>query len=81
MNEEDLLKQLQEYFFKHRSVERQYDPNQGKVWTDSYSLPDLFNSMGQYTAQQQHTGPTNMWDHNSRTMQQLLEKRNRRYSM
>jgi len=81
MNEEDILKQLQEYFFQNRKVERQYDPEQGKVWTDSYSLPQLMQQMGQVNTQRQHAGPSNMWDQNSRTMQQLLEMRNKKYQM
>ena len=46
MNEEELLKQLQQYFLQNRSVDRSYDPNQGKVWTDSYSLSNMFNDIG-----------------------------------
>ena len=82
MNEEDILKQLQEYFFRNRdTVQRQYDPNQGKVWTDSYSLPQLMEAMGQNSAQQQYSGPSNVDEHNQRTLERLMQQRNKRYSM
>lgn len=81
MNEEDLLKQLQQYFMQNRSVERQYDPTQGKVWTDSYGLSDMFKAMGQGTATQQYQGPQNLWEHNDMTLRRLLEQRNKRYAM
>lgn len=82
MNEEELLKQLQQYFTQNRdTVQRQYDPNQAKVWTDSYGLNDMFKSMGQAVDSQQYQGPQNMWDHNDRTLRRLLEQRQKKYSM
>ena len=88
MNEEELLKQLQQYFFQNRSVDRQlpnglsaYDPNQAKVWTDSYSLGDMFNNTGSYINQQLKDSPNNMWDHNDRTLRRLLEQRQRKIQM
>jgi len=81
MNEEDLLKQLQQYFFQNRGVDRQYDPNQGKVWTDSYNLGDLFKDTSAGINQQLHDSPNNMWDHNDMTLRRLMEQRNKKYSM
>ena len=81
MNEEELLKQLQQYFLQNRSVDRQYDPNQAKVWTDSYSLGDMFNNTGSYINQQLKDSPNNMWDHNDRTLRRLLEHRQRKIQM
>lgn len=88
MNEEELLKQLQQYFSQNRSVDRTtpqgqpaYDPNQAKVWTDSFGLDDMFKSMGKYIDSQQYPGPQNMWEHNDMTLQRLLNQRNKKYSM
>ena len=81
MNEEELMKQLQEYFSQNRQVNRQYDPNQAKVWTDSYGLSDMFNSMGQSAAMQQYPGPQNMWEHNDMTLRRLLEQQKKKYKM
>lgn len=88
MNEEELLKQLQQYFFQNRSIDRQlpngqsaYDPAQGKVWTDSYSLSDMFKNIGSGINQQLHDAPNNMWDHNDMTLRRLLNQRNQKYRM
>lgn len=81
MNEEELLKQLQQYFFQNRSVDRAYDPNQAKVWTDSYSLGDMFNNTGSYINQQLKDSPNNMWDHNDMTLRRLLNQRNQKIKM
>lgn len=81
MNEEELLKQLQQYFMQNRGVDRQYDPTQGKVWTDSYSLSDMFKSMGQGVATQQYPGPQNIEEHNDITLQRLLNQRQKKYRM
>ena len=81
MNEEELLKQLQQYFLQNRSVNRAYDPNQGKVWTDSYSLSDMFNNTGNYIDQQLKDSPNNMWDHNDMTLRRLLNQRSQKIKM
>lgn len=81
MNEEELLKQLQQYFLQNRIVDRQYDPNQGKVWTDSYSLPNIFNDVSSEINRSTHAGPNNMWDQNAMTLQRLLAERTKKYSM
>ena len=82
------MQSLAQYFGANRSVDRKlptgepaYDPNQAKVWTDSYSLSDLFKSMGQNSANEQYPGPSNMWDHNDMTLQRLLNQRNKKYQM
>ena len=88
MNEEELLKQLQQNFFQNRSVDRQlpngqsaYDPNQGKVWTDSYSLGDMFKNTGSYIDQNLKDAPNNLWDHNDMTLRRLMEQRQKKYKM
>jgi len=81
MNEEELLKQLQQYFLQNRSVDRAYDPNQAKVWTDSYSLGDMFKNTGSYIDQNLKDSPNNMWDHNDMTLRRLLEQRQRKIQM
>jgi len=84
MNEEDLLKQLQQYFLQNRQVDRQYDPSQGKVWTDSYSLQDLYqNAMdkGVYSPEKMQTMPNSYQDQTDMTLRRLLEQRNRKTRM
>ncbi len=81
MNEEELLRNLQQYFLQNRSVDRQYDPNQGKVWTDSYSLSDMFNNIGSGIDQQLHDAPNNMWDHNDMILRRLMNQRNQKIKM
>lgn len=84
MNEDDLLKQLQDYFFQNRQVNRQYDPTQGKVWTDSYSLQDLYQNAldkGVYSPEKMQTIPNNYQDQTDMTLRRLLEQRNRKTRM
>ena len=78
MNEEELLKQLQEYFSQNQSFNRQYDPAQQKVWTDS---PGLLQAIQSHMNNSVQPRQTNMWDQNQNTLQQLLQQRGRKFQM
>jgi len=85
VNEDDLLKSLQQYFLQNRdTVQRQYDPSQSKVWTDSYSLPDLYNNLvnqNMYSDKQQQALPNTYQEHNDMTLRRLLEQRHKKIRM
>jgi len=85
VNEEELLKSLQQYFFQNRdTVQRQYDPNQAKVWTDSYSLQDLYRNAidkGMYSPEKMQTMPNNYQDQTDMTLRRLLEQQQKKIRM
>ena len=78
MNEEDILKRVQEYFAQNQSVSRQYDPSQQKMWTDS---PGLLQAIQAHLNSSIQPKQTNIWDQNQRTLQQILQQRNRKFQM
>lgn len=82
MNEEDLLKQLQEYFQKYNPVQRQYDPNQQKVWSDTQPSYEGLRNIGAYIdTQQKQNAPSNLWDQTDMTLQRLLQMQQKKYKM
>lgn len=58
MNEEDILKQIQEYMYNNRVVDRLPNMDTSRpVYTDSYSLPQLFSGFGQRVQQDMNKFP------------------------
>jgi len=79
VNEEELLQQVRDYLSKYQSTDRSgYDQNQQKVWTDSGGLLQAIQSHMNSSVQPQQT---NMWDQNARTLQDLMQQRQRKIWM
>lgn len=88
MNEEDLLKQIQDYFQQYSPVNRTtpqgtpaYDPNQARMWSDTQPSYRGLQDIGSYIDSKQKQAPNIQQEHNANTLMRLLQMQQKKYQM